>query len=62
MWAAMGGSIAVLAYLKQHGIKLTRDAIAYAKQYNRQEAVQYLHSEGVHASSGSWLIAARGYY
>jgi hypothetical protein len=62
MWAGMGGIIAVLDYLKQHGVKLTRDAVAYALQYNRQEAVRYLHSEGVHAGSGSWLIASRGYY
>jgi hypothetical protein len=32
MWAGMGGSIEVLAYLKQHGVKLTRDAVAYAAQ------------------------------
>jgi hypothetical protein len=63
MWAGMGGSIEVLAYLKQHGIAFTGEAMLYASQYNRQQAVRYLRSEGVPSSDGRFYIAAlRGPY
>jgi hypothetical protein len=46
MHAAMGGSIAVLDWLKQQGVTLTGYASDSAAEYGHMHVLQYLHAEG----------------
>jgi hypothetical protein len=56
--AAIGGSIAVLAWLKQQGVTLTEEACTAAARHCQLPVLQYLHAEGVSMSEHVRHLAA----
>ena len=48
--AAIGGSTAVLAWLKQLGVALADEACIAAARHHQMPVLQYLHAEGCHMS------------
>jgi hypothetical protein len=58
MYAAMGGSIAVLDWLKQQGVTLTGLASDAAAEYGHMHVLQYLHAEGCEKGPNVCYLAA----
>ena len=61
-WAGMGGSTEVLAYLNQHAVALTSEAMTSAVLYDNLPAVQYLYNEGVPVNNDHCRTAATACY
>jgi hypothetical protein len=57
--AAMGGSIEVLAWLKQQGVDPTGETCVAAARHDQLPVLQYLHAEGILSSRRVCDAAAR---